>query len=228
MRKTGSGRRANDATNGSTPLRSTLLFVRRKYENGLNVDARCGIAEGGGSVLLALSTYVCARQSTHELQESTSARRFCRVGGDGERRRSGSDRGRCFMALVDGESRAPIIRRRTRAMREKLPVGSVQAGFQVMGFRDNDAIGESFRSRVAEAEIPVMGHVERTARSVGALRGLRMLGKSTDAPQQVRRDARPRGADGAFSAVRIDTARRCRAEPHRCFQDRLRIRSGAT
>ena len=56
-------------------------------------------------------------------------------------------------------------------------------------------------TRLIEAEIPVMGHVGLTPQSVNALGGFHVQGKTTDAAQQVERDARAVEAAGAFSVV---------------------------
>jgi 3-methyl-2-oxobutanoate hydroxymethyltransferase len=56
-------------------------------------------------------------------------------------------------------------------------------------------------ARLAEAEIPVMGHVGLTPQSVNALGGFRVQGKTGDAARQVERDARAVEAAGAFAIV---------------------------
>jgi 3-methyl-2-oxobutanoate hydroxymethyltransferase len=56
-------------------------------------------------------------------------------------------------------------------------------------------------SRLTEAEIPVMGHVGLTPQSVNALGGYRVQGKTTDAAEQLIRDARAVEAAGAFAVV---------------------------
>lgn len=56
-------------------------------------------------------------------------------------------------------------------------------------------------SRLSEAEIPVMGHVGLTPQSVNALGGYRVQGKTTDAAEQLLRDARAVEAAGAFAVV---------------------------
>ncbi|MGC2526985.1 MAG: 3-methyl-2-oxobutanoate hydroxymethyltransferase [Candidatus Acidiferrum sp.] len=55
--------------------------------------------------------------------------------------------------------------------------------------------------RLTEAEIPVMGHVGLTPQSVNALGGFRVQGKTVDAAEQLRRDARAVEAAGAFAVV---------------------------
>ncbi|MGB8473300.1 MAG: 3-methyl-2-oxobutanoate hydroxymethyltransferase [Candidatus Acidiferrum sp.] len=55
--------------------------------------------------------------------------------------------------------------------------------------------------RLTEAEIPVMGHVGLTPQSVNALGGYRVQGKTTDAAEQLLRDARAVEAAGAFAVV---------------------------
>src|ERR1700674_64812 len=56
-------------------------------------------------------------------------------------------------------------------------------------------------SRLTEAEIPVMGHVGLTPKSVNALGGYRVQGKTADAAEQLRGDARSVEAAGAFAVV---------------------------
>src|SRR5271156_4604004 len=56
-------------------------------------------------------------------------------------------------------------------------------------------------ARLADAEIPVMGHVGLTPQSVNALGGFRVQGKTSDAARQVERDARAVEAAGAFAIV---------------------------
>jgi 3-methyl-2-oxobutanoate hydroxymethyltransferase len=56
-------------------------------------------------------------------------------------------------------------------------------------------------ARLTEAEIPVMGHVGLTPQSVNALGGYRVQGKTTDAAEQLLRDARAVEAAGAFAVV---------------------------
>ena len=56
-------------------------------------------------------------------------------------------------------------------------------------------------ARLADAEIPVMGHVGLTPQSVNALGGFRVQGKTGDAARQVERDARAVEAAGAFAIV---------------------------
>ena len=56
-------------------------------------------------------------------------------------------------------------------------------------------------SRIVEAEIPVMGHIGLTPQSVNAFGGFRVQGKTTDAAEQILRDARAVEAAGAFSIV---------------------------
>ena len=55
--------------------------------------------------------------------------------------------------------------------------------------------------RLTEAEIPVMGHVGLTPQSVNAMGGFRVQGKTVDAAEQLRRDARAVEAAGAFAVV---------------------------
>jgi len=56
-------------------------------------------------------------------------------------------------------------------------------------------------ARLADAEVPVMGHVGLTPQSVLALGGFRVQGKSLAAAEQVFSDARAVEAAGAFSIV---------------------------
>jgi 3-methyl-2-oxobutanoate hydroxymethyltransferase len=56
-------------------------------------------------------------------------------------------------------------------------------------------------ARLTEAEIPVMGHVGLTPQSLNALGGYRVQGKTTDAAEQLLRDARAVEAAGAFAVV---------------------------
>src|ERR1700684_3419342 len=56
-------------------------------------------------------------------------------------------------------------------------------------------------ARLTEAEIPVMGHIGLTPQSVNALGGYRVRGKTTDAAEQLLRDARAVEAAGAFAVV---------------------------
>jgi 3-methyl-2-oxobutanoate hydroxymethyltransferase len=56
-------------------------------------------------------------------------------------------------------------------------------------------------ARLTEAEIPVMGHVGLTPQSLHALGGYRVQGKTPDAAEQLRRDARAVEAAGAFAVV---------------------------
>src|SRR3984893_13711018 len=56
-------------------------------------------------------------------------------------------------------------------------------------------------SRLTEAEIPVMGHIGLTPQSLNALGGYRVQGKTTDAAEQLLRDARAVEAAGAFAVV---------------------------
>src|SRR5271168_2286724 len=56
-------------------------------------------------------------------------------------------------------------------------------------------------ARLADAEIPVMGHVGLTPQSVNALGGFRVQGKTGNAARQVERDARAVEAAGAFAIV---------------------------
>ncbi len=62
-------------------------------------------------------------------------------------------------------------------------------------------------ARLAEAEIPVMGHVGLTPQSINALGGFHVQGKTTDAARQVERDARAVEAAGAFAVVLESTPR---------------------
>ena len=56
-------------------------------------------------------------------------------------------------------------------------------------------------ARLADAEIPVMGHVGLTPQSINAMGGFHVQGKSAEAAQQLERDARAVEAAGAFSIV---------------------------
>src|ERR1700676_1969437 len=56
-------------------------------------------------------------------------------------------------------------------------------------------------SRLTEAESPVMGHIGLPPKSVNALGGYRVQGKTTDAAEQLLRDARAVEAAGAFAVV---------------------------
>ena len=56
-------------------------------------------------------------------------------------------------------------------------------------------------ARLADAEIPVMGHVGLTPQSVNALGGYRVQGKTPATADQVLRDARSVEAAGAFAIV---------------------------
>lgn len=56
-------------------------------------------------------------------------------------------------------------------------------------------------ARLVEAEIPVMAHIGLTPQSVHALGGFKVQGKTTDAAEQLLRDARAVEAAGAFSLV---------------------------
>jgi 3-methyl-2-oxobutanoate hydroxymethyltransferase len=56
-------------------------------------------------------------------------------------------------------------------------------------------------ARLADAEIPVMGHVGLTPQSVNALGGYRVQGKTSATAEQVLRDARSVEAAGAFAIV---------------------------
>src|SRR5215475_10960911 len=67
-------------------------------------------------------------------------------------------------------------------------------------------------ARLTEAEIPVMGHVGLTPQSVNAMGGYRVQGKTTDAAQQLLRDARAVEAAGAFSIVLEGIPRELAAE----------------
>jgi len=56
-------------------------------------------------------------------------------------------------------------------------------------------------ARLADAEIPVMGHVGLTPQSVNSLGGYRVQGKTPGTAEQVLRDARAVEAAGAFAIV---------------------------
>jgi len=56
-------------------------------------------------------------------------------------------------------------------------------------------------ARLVEAEIPVMAHIGLTPQSLNALGGFRVQGKSSDAAEQLLRDACAVEAAGAFSVV---------------------------
>jgi 3-methyl-2-oxobutanoate hydroxymethyltransferase len=56
-------------------------------------------------------------------------------------------------------------------------------------------------SRLVEAEIPVMGHIGLTPQSFNALGGFHVQGRTTQAADQLDRDARAVEAAGAFSVV---------------------------
>ena len=56
-------------------------------------------------------------------------------------------------------------------------------------------------ARLADAEIPVMGHIGLTPQSVNAFGGFRVQGKTEEAGDQILRDARAVEAAGAFSVV---------------------------
>jgi len=56
-------------------------------------------------------------------------------------------------------------------------------------------------SRLVEAEIPVMGHIGLTPQSINALGGFRVQGKTTEAAEQLERDACAVESAGAFSIV---------------------------
>jgi len=56
-------------------------------------------------------------------------------------------------------------------------------------------------SRLVEAEIPVMGHVGLTPQSINALGGFRVQGKTSEAADQLERDACAVESAGAFSIV---------------------------
>ena len=56
-------------------------------------------------------------------------------------------------------------------------------------------------ARLAEAEIPVMGHIGLTPQSVNALGGYRVQGKTPGTADQLLRDARSVEAAGAFAMV---------------------------
>jgi 3-methyl-2-oxobutanoate hydroxymethyltransferase len=67
-------------------------------------------------------------------------------------------------------------------------------------------------ARLAEAEVPVMGHIGLTPQSVHALGGFRVQGKTLAAAEQVLRDARAVEAAGAFSIVLESIPRELAAE----------------
>jgi 3-methyl-2-oxobutanoate hydroxymethyltransferase len=56
-------------------------------------------------------------------------------------------------------------------------------------------------AKLAEAEIPVMGHIGLTPQSFNALGGFSVQGKTAEAARQVERDARAVEAAGAFAVV---------------------------
>src|SRR6202040_3397101 len=56
-------------------------------------------------------------------------------------------------------------------------------------------------ARLVEAEIPVMGHIGLTPQSFNALGGFHVQGRTTQAADQLDRDARAVEAAGAFSVV---------------------------
>lgn len=56
-------------------------------------------------------------------------------------------------------------------------------------------------ARLVEAEIPVMGHVGLTPQSINALGGFHVQGKTSQAADQLERDARAVESAGAFSIV---------------------------
>lgn len=56
-------------------------------------------------------------------------------------------------------------------------------------------------ARLAEAEIPVLGHVGLTPQSVNCFGGFQVQGKTADAARQLERDARAVEAAGAFGVV---------------------------
>ncbi len=56
-------------------------------------------------------------------------------------------------------------------------------------------------ARLAEAEIPVMGHIGLTPQSLHPLGGFKVQGKTVEAAEQLLRDARAVEAAGAFSIV---------------------------
>ncbi|MGH9685055.1 MAG: 3-methyl-2-oxobutanoate hydroxymethyltransferase [Candidatus Acidiferrales bacterium] len=56
-------------------------------------------------------------------------------------------------------------------------------------------------ARLVDAEIPVMGHVGLTPQSIHALGGFHVQGKTSEAAEQLLRDARTVEAAGAFSVV---------------------------
>jgi 3-methyl-2-oxobutanoate hydroxymethyltransferase len=55
--------------------------------------------------------------------------------------------------------------------------------------------------RLVEAEIPLMGHIGLTPQSVNALGGFKVQGRSSEAAEQLLRDARAVEAAGAFAVV---------------------------
>jgi 3-methyl-2-oxobutanoate hydroxymethyltransferase len=56
-------------------------------------------------------------------------------------------------------------------------------------------------ARLVEAEIPVMGHIGLTPQSINALGGFHVQGKTSQAADQLERDARAVESAGAFSIV---------------------------
>jgi 3-methyl-2-oxobutanoate hydroxymethyltransferase len=67
-------------------------------------------------------------------------------------------------------------------------------------------------ARLVEAEIPVMGHVGLTPQSLHALGGFKVQGKTSEAAERLRRDARAVEAAGAFSIVLESIPRELAAE----------------
>lgn len=74
-------------------------------------------------------------------------------------------------------------------------------------------------SRLAEAEIPVMGHIGLTPQSINALGGFYVQGKSMEAAEQLERDAHAVEAAGAFSVVLESVPRELAAR----LTERIRI-----
>jgi len=74
-------------------------------------------------------------------------------------------------------------------------------------------------ARLAEAEIPVMGHVGLTPQSIHAMGGFHVQGKSVEASRQIERDARAAESAGAFAVVLESIPRELAAR----VTERLRI-----
>ncbi|HTZ74902.1 MAG TPA: 3-methyl-2-oxobutanoate hydroxymethyltransferase [Candidatus Aquilonibacter sp.] len=74
-------------------------------------------------------------------------------------------------------------------------------------------------ARLADAEIPVMGHVGLTPQSINAMGGFHVQGKSTEASRQIERDARAAESAGAFAVVLESIPRELAAR----VTERLRI-----